>query len=100
MEPTERPLFSGGCVVYGQWKDRPKGEGKIIADLTDALMCGCTPDEVEANAALIVKAVNMHERLVEFVREQAKSKRCECYSTALRTCRFCKARALLEEMGE
>lgn len=47
--------FDGGCVVYD-------GDGRLVADLSNAIPCGMTPDEVEANAKLIVAAVNHYRR--------------------------------------
>ena len=53
----------------------------------------------KAIAKRIVRDWNHHEELIEFVAEQGKSNRCECANTTHRTCRFCKARALLAKIG-
>ena len=106
--------WSGGCVVYD-------GEGRLVADLTNAVTCGMTPDEVEANANLIVIAVNNHEPLVEQVKlsalescwngkiepgvgnERGRSSILDCPELdipAISQCIPCKARALLADIDK
>lgn len=57
---TPIPWTTGGCVIYG-------GDGESVADLV-AGICnhnGLTPDQTEANAAFIVRAVNNHAKLLK-----------------------------------
>jgi len=64
-EPTARPWWATGYVVYGPWVGDISGNGKILAELDHAIGIGCSHGEAKANAAHIVKCVNNHEPLLE-----------------------------------
>ena len=88
-------------ITHTQWQQNS------IVDDDDMLVCECctghepSREFADECAADIVRAVNrdhLFDEAIEFVREQATSTRCECASTVHRSCRFCKARSLLDRI--